>query len=124
MYDLKSSKAAMEKKLSDLMDILPQTHDLFDLATVKTLLQFVLPLKLNDDAGLRMKEGESLHLWPAFEKILSPHISNLSQSIIARRHIVRSIKRHARNVLLRSKLKLYSNCLRERSTATFATVVI
>ena len=29
-----------------------------------------------------MKEGESLHLWPAFEKIISPHISNLSQSII------------------------------------------
>ena len=41
MYDLKSSKAAMEKTVSDLMDMLPQTHDLFDLPTVKTLLQLV-----------------------------------------------------------------------------------
>ena len=81
-YDLESSKAAMEKKVSDLMDMLPQTHDLFDLPTVKTLLQFVLPLELSNDAGVRMKEGESLHIWPAFEKILSPHISTLTQSII------------------------------------------
>ena len=64
------------------MDMLPQTHDLFDLPTVKTLLQFVLPLELSNDAGVRMKEGESLHLWPAFEKTISAHISNLSQSII------------------------------------------
>ena len=82
IYDLKSTKDAMEKKVSILMDMLPQTHDLFDLPTVKTLLQFVLPLELSNDAGVRMKEGESLHIWPAFEKILSPHISTLTQSII------------------------------------------
>ena len=73
-YDLKLAKVAMEKKVSDLMDMLPQTHDLFDLPTVKTLLQFVLPLELSNYAGVRMKEGESMHLWPAFEKVLSPHI--------------------------------------------------
>ena len=83
MYNLKSTKDAMERKISYLMDMLPQTHDLLDLPTVKTLLQLVLPLELsNEGAGLTMKDGESLHLWPAFEKILSPHISNLSQGII------------------------------------------
>ena len=52
-YDLKLAKVAMEKKVSDLMDMLPQTHDLFDLPTVKTLLQLALPLELNEnDAGL------------------------------------------------------------------------
>ena len=83
MYNLKSTKDAMERKISYLMDMLPQTHDLLDLPTVKTLLQLVLPLELsNEGAGLTMKDGESLHLWPAFEKILSPHIPNLTQGII------------------------------------------
>lgn len=68
--------------MAELLNMPHYTQDLFDLPVFKSILLLVLPLELDVETGLRMKECESKHLWPPFKKILSPHISNLSQEII------------------------------------------
>lgn len=82
MYNMNLAKDEMEEMISVLLSLSPHTQDLFDLSVAKILLSLVLPIELNDETGLKMTQGESKHLWPIFKKILSPHISNLSQEII------------------------------------------
>merc|ERR1712029_1003855 len=59
-----------------------QTGDLFDFSATKSILQPFLPLELDNDAGLRMSECDSKHLWPLIKKIISPHILSHSQDFI------------------------------------------
>ena len=81
MYSLPSTKAEMERRIAVLLDMLLQTHDLFDIASVKSLLQG-LPFELVNETGLTISEGESDHLLPACEEILLPYVPYLTQDII------------------------------------------
>eukprot|EP00578_Thalassiosira_sp_NH16_P021379 CAMPEP_0181098680 /NCGR_PEP_ID=MMETSP1071-20121207/12256_1 /TAXON_ID=35127 /ORGANISM="Thalassiosira sp., Strain NH16" /LENGTH=223 /DNA_ID=CAMNT_0023181293 /DNA_START=794 /DNA_END=1465 /DNA_ORIENTATION=- len=81
-YDLIASNDAMGKKIAAIWNMSVHTHDLFDFDVVKSLLPLVLPLEIDDGNGLRMKLGGNKHIWPLVEKILSPHISRLSQETI------------------------------------------
>mmetsp|Transcript_19410 Transcript_19410/g.46576 ORF Transcript_19410/g.46576 Transcript_19410/m.46576 type:complete len:320 (-) Transcript_19410:250-1209(-) len=81
-YDLVSSKDVMGKKIAAIWKLPVNTHDLFDFPVAKSLLRLVLPLEIDDGNGLRMKLGGNKHIWPLVEKILSPHISRLSQEVI------------------------------------------
>ena len=68
--------------MSDLMGRSLHTDDLFDFPVVKFLLRMVLPLEL-DETGLWMKSGDGCkNLWPAFERVLTPRITSLSQEMV------------------------------------------
>lgn len=82
MYSLPSTKAEMGRRVAQLLNMLVQAHDLFDLAAVTSISQSLPPLSRDDEAGLAISEGESEHLWPACEEILLPYVSTLSQEII------------------------------------------
>eukprot|EP00578_Thalassiosira_sp_NH16_P015670 CAMPEP_0181106502 /NCGR_PEP_ID=MMETSP1071-20121207/16565_1 /TAXON_ID=35127 /ORGANISM="Thalassiosira sp., Strain NH16" /LENGTH=335 /DNA_ID=CAMNT_0023189911 /DNA_START=519 /DNA_END=1526 /DNA_ORIENTATION=- len=81
-YDLVSSKDVMGKKIAAIWKMSVHTHDLFGFPVARSLLSLVLPLEIDGENKLRMKSGGSKHIWPLVEKILSPHISRLSQEVM------------------------------------------
>jgi len=82
MYSLPLTKAEIGKRVAELLNMLVQTKDLFDLAAISSIAQSLPPLSIDDEKGLTISAGESEHLWPACEEILSPYVSTLSQEII------------------------------------------
>ena len=86
LYELKAAKSAMEFYISGLLTCLQETSDLFDLSKVKTILELLRPLELNDaplDLIMNSGGGNAHHrLRSECKKILSTHINDLSQEII------------------------------------------
>ena len=84
MYDLRAAKEIMDKTFAfDMLNMTPhEMEDMYDLATVKSLLQSIMPLTLEDNKLVKEGEESCAKLLSALQEILSPHIPSLSQEII------------------------------------------
>lgn len=81
MYGLVSSKGRISQGFACLMGQ-HCANELFDFATIESLLKTIQPLALEGDELMMKNEGGSRELWSAFKTILSPHIPHLSQEMI------------------------------------------
>lgn len=82
-YDLQKTQQSAELALSHLIDILEHTSDLFDMPTIKAMVQLCLPIEKNRHGDFIPISSKAHRLWHnCFAGALEPHREHLAAETI------------------------------------------